>query len=702
MKISILLPYKENFSKDYSGAVSIFVNGVNKKSKFNKSTKIFGNTMLKNKLSKNYVNIPFKKKIFQSSSKIYIENFIKLEKKRKSDILEIHNRPSYIKYFSYFKNKIVFYFHNDPLSMNGSISKSERLNILYLCDKIVFNSEWTKKRFFIGLSNFYYNSEKITVIRQSTSKAQVDISKKEKLITFIGKLNSSKGYDIFGKAVIKILNEFKDWKVLVFGDEPREKINFVHERFIIKGYQSNDRVLKALKKISIAVACSRWEEPFGRSSLESSSRGCAVIISNRGGLVETITDGIILKKLNHISLYNEIKKLIRDKKKLKALQVNSYNNFYLDDKYTSSLIDKYRNSLLKKNKDLLNKKIRIFHITNFNIRHNGRLFYNTGRRINNGFLKLGHTVQTLSDRDTISQDRKFYDIYGSRSLNNKFLEIIGNYKPNLIVMGHADQISNEILYKTRKFYPSIKMCQWFLDRMDNQEWKINKKRFEKKINYLDANFCTTHPKSIKLLKSKNTYFIPNPVDNTFENKKIFEKKILHYDLFFALSHGVHRGTLKKGKTDKRESFIRNLININNNIKYNLFGLNNKEPVWAENFKKELSECKMALNLSQGHPLKFYSSDRISQLIGNGALTFVDNKTQLNKIFNNNEVVFYRNVNDLSEKINKYKNSEKLRKKIAKAGYIKYHRYMNSKIIAEYIINKTFNIRTNKKYIWENK
>ena len=62
MKISILLPYKENYSVEYAGAVSIFVNGVNKFSKFNKSIKVYGNTDYSNKLSKNYFNIPFKKK----------------------------------------------------------------------------------------------------------------------------------------------------------------------------------------------------------------------------------------------------------------------------------------------------------------------------------------------------------------------------------------------------------------------------------------------------------------------------------------------------------------------------------------------------------------------------------------------------------------------------------------------------------------
>ena len=35
MNIAILLPYKENFSKNETGTVSIFVNGINKSSKYN-------------------------------------------------------------------------------------------------------------------------------------------------------------------------------------------------------------------------------------------------------------------------------------------------------------------------------------------------------------------------------------------------------------------------------------------------------------------------------------------------------------------------------------------------------------------------------------------------------------------------------------------------------------------------------------------
>ena len=703
MKISVLLPYKENYSKDYAGAVSIFVNGVNKHSKYKKNINVYGNTEYSNLLSKNYINLPFKKRLFQSSSKTYVNNFIKIEKKKKSEIIEIHNRPNYLKYFKNIGNsKIVFYFHNDPLTMSGSKNISERMFILHLCNKIIFNSEWTKNRFFIGIDKFYSNSEKIDIICQSTNRTPVNINNKNKTIMFVGKLNKSKGYDLFGKAIIRILNEFKDWKALVFGDEPREEIVFKHERLIHNGYQSNDKILNSFKFSSIAVACSRWEEPFGRSSLEASSRGCAVIVSNRGGLPETITDGIILKNLNSDEIYKNVKKLITNKKKLKKIQKNSLKNFYLDNKYTSKKIDIYRHRILKKNNNTDTNKLRILHVTNLNERHNGRLFYNTGRRINNGLIKLGHTVQTLSDRDTISRERKISDFSGAKSLNNKLFEIISNFNPNLLILGHADLVQNDTLRIIKNFYPSIKICQWFLDKMDDINWKMNKNRFSKKFKYVDKSFCTTHPSSIKSLNKNNVLYIPNPVDETFENLNIYKKKFFKYDLFFALSHGVHRGTLKVGKSDDREILLRKLIELNNEIKFNIFGIDKKQPVWAENFKNELSKSKMALNLSQGSSLKFYTSDRFAQLVGNGILTFVDIKTKINKLFSNNEIIFYKNVKDLSIKINRYKTADKLRERIAKNGMKKYHKYMNSTIVSKYMVNKTLDLNKNEKFFWENK
>ena len=519
---------------------------------------------------------------------------------------------------------------------------------------------------------------------------------------FVGKLNKSKGYDLFCKSIIRILNEFKDWKALVFGDEQRENIIYNHERLKLNGYQSNDKILKAFESCSIAVVCSRWNEPFGRSSLEASSRGCAVIISNKGGLPETVTDAVILKENDSNELYKNIRELITNNNKLKKIQKNSIKNFFLYNQYSSKIIDNYRYKLLNNKTEIKKNKLKILHVTNFNNRHNGRLFYNTGRRINNGLIKLGHTIQALSDRDVISTERKIFDPTGSISLNKKLLEMISNFIPNLIIFGHADQINNNTLKIIREYYPSIKMCQWFLDRMDENHWHMNKIRFMRNIQFMDKSFCTTHPSALNKIKKNNVLFIPNPVDKAFENLNIYKRKFFKYDLFFAISHGVHRGTLKPGKKDKREYFLQKLIQMNNEIKFNVYGLDQKQPVWAENFKYELAHSKMALNLSQGTFLKFYTSDRIAQLIGNGIPTFVDVKTKLNKLFSNKEVIFYKNIKDLSLKINKYKNNNELRNTIAKNGMKKYHKYMNSTLVSKYLINKTLNINKKEKFFWENK
>ena len=95
MKISILLPYKENFSPTYAGAVSLFVKDITKISKFKKYITIYGNTNFKRTFNLNYKNIFLKKNIVQSGSKIYVNEFLKHERLSPSDIIEIHNRPNY-------------------------------------------------------------------------------------------------------------------------------------------------------------------------------------------------------------------------------------------------------------------------------------------------------------------------------------------------------------------------------------------------------------------------------------------------------------------------------------------------------------------------------------------------------------------------------------------------------------------------------
>jgi len=582
MKISILLPYKENYTHDLAGAVSLFVSQISKISKFKNNILIYGNTESKKYLTSNYHNITFKKNIFQSSTKTYVNNFLKIKNILISDIIEIHNRPNYIKFIKEKYNKKIFlYFHNDPLSMDGSNSIKDRIYLISNTNKLFFNSKWSKNRFFSDIPKNLFHDNHAVVCYQSANKVKINFNKKEKIISFVGKLNSSKGYDIFGRTIIDVLNKNKDWNALVIGDEAREKLKFIHDRLNLLGFKDNKFVLNILKKISISVTCSRWEEPFGRSNLEAASRGCATIINDTGGLPETSKYSMKLKKLSVTELKNKINKLINNKSFLLKKQKENYKGFFLTHKYVASLIDSERNSQI--NNFYFHKKnqhLKILHITNFNNRFEGRLHYNTSKRLNNGFIRNGHNVLTISDRDIINNQKSLKDLKGTKFLQETTINNIRNFKPHLVILGHADSINIETIDYIKS--NNIKIGQWFLDPVgkntpDNMK---NKDRLIGKSKYIDASFLTTDPKALNF-RSPNTFFIPNPTDKSFETLNNYEKNTEH-DLFFAMSHGVHRGILKKGKFDDREVFLKKLIKYNKNINFDFYGFDNRNQFGAMN------------------------------------------------------------------------------------------------------------------------
>jgi len=591
--------------------------------------------------------------------------------------------------------------------MDGSKTVEQRKTLLKICYKIIFNSAWSKKRFLEGLENKFINSNKLVIFYQSAQKGNLSTLKnKKKWITFVGKLNRAKGYDIFAKSIKKVLDKNKDWKALVIGDEKREKIILDHPNASILGFKKHEEVIKIFKKTSITVACSRWDEPFGRTSLEASANGCAVIITDKGGLPETVTDAKILKKLNEKILTKSILNLIHDLKLRKSLQIRSIKNFYLTHEFVSKKIDDYRSEKLFLNKTFYFKSklknLRILHVTNFNERLDGRLFFNTGRRLNNGFIRLGHSVLGFSDRDIQKYYKSLGDIKGKKTLNDKLKKTCYNYKPDLIVTGHADLISKEQIQELKEDNPNTKFAQWFLDPLNKKgpDFVRNKERILDKIDVMDASFITTSPSVLNFLpKNDNNYYIPNPSDHSFETLNNFNKSC-SVDVFFALSHGVHRGKLKSGKEDDRIIFLEKLQQVTSDVKFDLYGINDVQPIWADHYFKTISNAKMGLNLSRGDAIKYYSSDRITQIVGNGLVCLIDEKTQYRDFFKDDEMVFYKNLSDLSEKIMMISKDDKLRKKIAKKGKDKYMKFFNSTKVANYIINKSLDLK-DKKYLWEN-
>ncbi|MDC0151249.1 glycosyltransferase [Candidatus Pelagibacter sp.] len=690
-KIAILLPYKENYTVNNAGAASIWVKDYLKFSSLKKDTIVYGNLDKKLKpLTSNFKNIDITTRIL-SKNIFYTKELFKEYKKKRFSIIEIHNRPESLIYMIKNKvsSKLIFVFHNNPQDMRGSTSINERIFLAENTDHIYFVSKWVKNKFFEGLP--YKNRNNCEILYPAISELK-KFPKKENLIIFCGKLNSSKGFDIFGKAVIKVLNSFHNWRAIAIGNEPREKYEFSHNNFKILDWVKHQKILNYYSKSSISVVPSKWQEPFGRTAMESAAHGCATITSNKGGLTETFENDLILDKLDVSNLFSLIKKLIQNQNLLKKIQKKNFQNVIHKLKDKVDKIDTLKFHFLRPKFHFIRKKNqKILHISQFDERNDFRLFnISIASKLSKGFIRNGHDVINLSYRNYISKNvlKNKFDF-----INQKIKSIVDNYRPSLIVLGHNNIISRNLMELIKNKH-NIKISLWYEDALGHRgkgpNWNDNLKLIEKNNDLIDSYFTTTHPSEIKTsINKKKLNFLPIPVDENIENLKLYNIENKFKDLFFALSHGVNYGKLKKRKFDERETFINELMQKFPNVAYNILGMANENPKWNYDFYDELAKCKFALNLSRGLPIKYTSSNRIASLVGNGIYTFVDKKTKLNDFFNENEVGTYSSINELGSKIENLLSKPKLINKYAENGYRKYFKLFNNKLITKKIIDLTF-------------
>ena len=703
-KIFIILPHKDQFTKKYAGSASIWVKDFFKQSKFKRNIKIFGSTEDTKSIyiKKNYFNIKIPKIKILSKTEYYTKKLINYCQNDKPAVIEIHNRPSYLLNIAkaYNKTNFILIIHNDPLNLKGSNSVSERKQLLNKCYKIYFVSSWVEEKFFKGMDKNFYTNFK--TIYPSINKYK-KFPKKENIILFTGKLNSAKGFDKFAMAIIKILNKYKNWKSFAIGDEPREKYYFKHSRLMFTGWIPQDKVLKLYNKSSITVVPSLWEEPFGRSSLESGSRGNAVIISKKGGLPETIHNPIFLENISSESIFSEIERLIKSKKLLKKIQIDSFKNPLHLIKNNSKIIDQHRHEAIYPiNKFNINKnsKLKILHVFNRAEKIGGRIYFiSTGKKLENGLIRLGHDVEGISDRDILNYNA---NINAKKTLNRIFLEKSLYYRPDIILLGHVNTLDSETFSRIKTTNKNIIISQWYEDNLtvNGPDFEKNYSNLKTNFEFLDNFFISTHPDDVSRKSNRiNYHFLPTPVDNNIEKLNIYNQNNYTHDVFFAMSHGVNRGKIKFGKKDEREEFVKNLIKLNKDIKFDIYGFSDRNPVWSESFYSAISRSSMAVNLNRGKPKRYSSSNRIGSLIGNGLLTFIDYKKKFNHFFNKNEIVFYHNKYDLSDKLKYYKNHSDERRKIARNGQKKYFKLFNETEVAKYIVNKSLDIN-NYKPIWD--
>lgn len=334
--------------------------------------------------------------------------------------------------------------------------------------------------------------------------------------------------------------------------------------------------------------------------------------------------------------------------------------------------------------------MRVLHVANFSLGKNAAVFYATDRKLSAGFVRDGHFVYDISDRDMARQLSLVNSKnLGRRKLNEAILNTVANLEPQLLLLGHTDLVYEKTLDDARRLVPGLRVAQWFVDPLYDAHVR---EHLSSRLPHLDAFFCTTAGDWLDPYRKINPrcHYLPNPVDPSVESLRNDEQTAFDFDLLYV---GIDY------KDPARKAMLETLSRDSGELRFKLYGSLGRPPVFGAAYLDVLARSKMGLNLSRRSDIPYYSSDRIAQLAGNGLLVFIPETPGFRTLFSDDEVVYFGDTLDLVHKAHHYQAHDDRRQAVAARGRRRAHDSYNGARIARFITEATFGIPYSDDYEW---
>ena len=337
--------------------------------------------------------------------------------------------------------------------------------------------------------------------------------------------------------------------------------------------------------------------------------------------------------------------------------------------------------------------MRIVHSDNLMIRRYGKLKVSTGRKLFNGMIRNNWKVCEYSERDIAKFEAPLnIKPLGFKAANRHFIETCVNFKPDIILIGHSDIITNKTLKEIKQLLPDVPLIYRNLDPLWRER---NLKMIHHRKEVMDAIFITTAGEPLKqFCTGKNIVgYIPNATDSGMDDQDNSKKTKFEQDLIF-----VGRGNT----TDDRYALLQSIDKkLNPHLRFEPYGLYGKPCIYGQGYDHLLETSKMGLNLNRFEGWPLYSSDRIAQLIGNGILTFVWDKGDMRRFFTDEHVAFFKNEDELIQKAIEFQNNDAKRQAVAAKGHTFYHEHFSGQRIVKFMVETALESPYSHNYIWGN-
>ena len=342
----------------------------------------------------------------------------------------------------------------------------------------------------------------------------------------------------------------------------------------------------------------------------------------------------------------------------------------------------------------MQKHYKIVHCGIFNEKDNGNFFYGLERKISHGLIQNGHFVYDFSYRD-VERSLRFLGIKdsGLKKMNEKLINICKNIKADILFLAKAEKIDKVTLLKIKEILPNIKIVQWYVDHLQEND------AFFDKLDCMDV-FYYANAKDLRSL-SKKYYktifsFFPNISDPAFDKSINLEKT--NDVIYIARDY----------KEDVRTKFAVLLKDFcdKENINLKVYASLDNPAIFGNDFHEAISKTKIAINFNRDDNLESINeekilgaSDRMAQFLGSGICTFSPRIKGFEKLYEDNkDIVYFDNPENCFKKLKTYLENNQF-EIIAKNGQEKTFEIANAKRVTKFMLELLFNDNLADEYEW---
>ena len=339
----------------------------------------------------------------------------------------------------------------------------------------------------------------------------------------------------------------------------------------------------------------------------------------------------------------------------------------------------------------MKKSPRILFVGNFLVRHWGRGRTGIDMRLAAGAIRNGWQVLTFSERDVTRflAPLGFMRNVGAKMMNSRLVKTARTERTHLVFRSHCDYVTNATLDAIHAAVPGVKIVHINCDPVETEHCRA---QISRRRESRDAIVVTTAGDVLTQWSTGRSVvgFFPNPSDPSFEVEDNSQRTDFKYDRFFAGRPAL---------ADARKALLDELAPLMDpSVRLGFFGMGSPLVV-GRDYEDAIAASKMGLSINRFENWKWYASDRITHLMGNGVLTFMYDGNDMQRFFSDREAVYFHTARELAEKIAFYNSHDDARRTVAAEGRAKYHALFDARRVLKYMMEAALGEVFSEKYEW---